>query len=123
MRKYTAFLLSAMGIGLGAVLVSRTVRRKPRKSVAQPTISEREFRATQAQARQLAQPVLDLNQADAEALKRLGVDDQLVDRIIDNRPYRNKLDLVSRMVLPEAVYATIRDKVGVAAGNDPIKVA
>ena len=121
MPKYTAFLLSALGIGVGAVLLRDTLRKKRR--LGKPTISEREFRAAQAQARQLAQPVLDLNQADADALKHLGVAEELVQRILDNRPYRSKLDLVSRMVLPEAVYTAIRHKIGVAAGHEAIKVA
>jgi hypothetical protein len=48
-----------------------------------------------------------------------------VDRLIENRPYRSKLELVSRMVLTEAEYETIREKVRVAEDRDrePVKIA
>jgi hypothetical protein len=42
---------------------------------------------------------------------------------VDNRPYRSKLELVSRMVIPEAAYARIKDKVGIARGDEPVKTA
>jgi Na+/glutamate symporter len=46
-----------------------------------------------------------------------------VERVIEGRPYRSKLELVSRMVIPEPIYAGIRDKIAVAEARDPIKVA
>jgi hypothetical protein len=37
-----------------------------------------------------------------------------VERLIENRPYRNKMELVSRMILADAVYATIKERIGVS---------
>jgi hypothetical protein len=44
---------------------------------------------------------------------------------VENRPYRGKLELVSRMVIPEAVYARIKDEIGVSdeAADAPVEVA
>ena len=65
----------------------------------------------------------DLNQAGSAELQELGLDPQSLERLIENRPYRSKLELVSRMVLAESVYAAIKDKIAVAGGRDSIKVA
>jgi predicted DNA-binding helix-hairpin-helix protein len=64
---------------------------------------------------------LDLNQCSREDLLRVpGLTDALADRILENRPYRHRLDLVARMVVPSGVYQNIRDLVdvdGSAAGR------
>lgn len=65
----------------------------------------------------------DINSADAEALKKLGLDEVAAGRIVENRPYRNKLELVSRMVIPEKLYGTIRHQIGVRDVEDAVKVA
>src|SRR3954468_9707318 len=49
--------------------------------------------------------LLDLNACTLRDLIALqGLDEETAGRVIENRPYRNKLDLVSRMVVPEATY-------------------
>lgn len=55
----------------------------------------------------------DLNEAERGELERLGLDALAIDRIVENRPYRNKLELVSRMIIPEALYGEIRHKIGI----------
>jgi hypothetical protein len=67
--------------------------------------------------------LLDLNTTSPSEFLRLGLDREMSDRIVDNRPYRNKLDLLSRMVIPEEAYNLIRNQVGVARATEPIKVA
>lgn len=67
--------------------------------------------------------LLDLNKATDAQLNTLGLDSDSLQRLIDNRPYRTKLELVSRMIVPENVYATIKDKVEVARGDEPVKTA
>ena len=44
------------------------------------------------------------------------------DRIVGNRPCRNKLDLLSRMVIPQQAYSAIKHQVGVAKASESIKI-
>lgn len=65
-----------------------------------------------------------LNKASREELQQLGIDDpQLLDRIIEQRPYRNKMDLLARMVVPEDVYERIKSRIDIDGPNDGVKVA
>lgn len=69
---------------------------------------------------------LDLNGASPEELRQLpGMDDSTVDRIIENRPYRHRLDLVARRVVPSWLYHEIHNMIDVDhdAAARPINVA
>lgn len=55
---------------------------------------------------------LDINTATADQLKAFpGIGDAYAKRIIDGRPYTAKNQLVSRGVLPEAVYNKIKESI------------
>jgi DNA uptake protein ComE-like DNA-binding protein len=67
---------------------------------------------------------VDINGVGREQLMALpGVTGELADRIIDNRPYRNKLDLLSRLVIPEDVYDSIKHSLHVEDSDEPVKIA
>ncbi len=68
---------------------------------------------------------LDLNNAAAEAFSVLGLRQELADRIIDNRPYRSKLELLERFVIPEADYDLIKSRISIdgSHANDAVRVA
>ena len=54
--------------------------------------------------------VLDINTATAEELKQIpGIGDAYAAKIIANRPYRAKNELVDKNVLPAGVYAKVKD--------------
>ena len=56
--------------------------------------------------------LLDLNSATREQLESLsGIGSAYSDKIIKGRPYARKDELVSKKVLPKAVYEKIKDKV------------
>lgn len=59
--------------------------------------------------------LLDLNSATERKLSRLpGMLPELVERIIENRPYATKIDLVGRRVIPDASYEMIKHVVTVS---------
>ena len=66
---------------------------------------------------------LDLNQCSMEEFLDIGIDQTSAERIIEERPYRNKLELVSRMVVPDEVYQLIRNRIFILESDEPIKVA
>ena len=73
-----------------------------------------------------AQAELDLNACSREELlQALGVDDELAERILENRPYRSKFDLLNRLIVPETVFSRVRSKVYVepAAARRSVQIA
>jgi DNA uptake protein ComE-like DNA-binding protein len=63
-----------------------------------------------------AQTGLDLNNCSREELLDLpGINDDLAERILDNRPYRSKFDLLNRLIVPDSVYSELRSRVYVEA--------
>jgi hypothetical protein len=71
----------------------------------------------------VSEHLLDLNSVSADQLAGLGLSRESQERLIENRPYRNKLELVSRMVLSQDEYAAIKDRVSLAEANEPVKIA
>jgi hypothetical protein len=69
------------------------------------------------------QHLIDLNGASGEQLGELGMSADSLERLLENRPYRNKLELISRMVLSQGEYAAIKDRVSVADAGEPVKIA
>lgn len=55
--------------------------------------------------------VADLNSASREQFEKLHLDSLAIDRILENRPYSNKLELLSRMIIPKALYSKIRHRI------------
>ena len=68
---------------------------------------------------------LDLNSAPVEAFCIFGLDRDAADRIVENRPYRTKIELLERYIIPKADYDVIKRRIATDQShkNDPIRVA
>lgn len=122
MRRYTGLILTGLGFATAVYLFGRATKRSATIPNIDLTTADLDYQNIPYEE-VVSQDLVDLNVSDATELLNLGLDQQSVDRVIENRPYRSKLELVSRMVLTESEYAGIRDRVAVAEGRDPVKVA
>lgn len=90
------FALSLLG---GSAMGQATAAPAAKPSAAAP-----------AQMAKTATEKLDINTATKDQLKELpGVGDAYSQKIIDGRPYRTKLDLVHKKIVPQATYDKIKD--------------
>ncbi len=102
MKKGIAAFLSGIGVSLLAAYAARGIRRQRRAEGLR---------------------VIDLNECSMSDFRKLGLDEQTADRIVESRPYRSKLELVSRVMLPNDIYDGIKHRVGVHDSQEPVKIA
>ena len=117
--------LALIGIGIGVIgtylFLRRNVQSTPDTDVL---LTTQDLDYPDVPTEELtAEHLTDLNNADREQLHRLKLDAQSLERLIENRPYRNKLELLSRLVLTQDVYDTVKDKIGISEGREPVKIA
>jgi hypothetical protein len=122
MRKRTGFFLSSIGIGVIGWLWLRRARRANQVREIHVTAEDLDYQDLSPEEL-TSSHLIDLNDSTADQLKDLNLAPESVERVIENRPYRNKLELVSRMVLTEAEYESIRENIAVAEGREPVKIA
>lgn len=106
MKKGIAAFLSGLGVSLLAAYAARGINRQRR-----------------AEGLAVRGRVIDLNECSMSDIRKLGIDEQTADRIVENRPYRSKLELVSRVMLPNDVYDSIKHRVDVHDSQEPVKIA
>jgi len=68
--------------------------------------------ASAGQMAKSAMGKLDINSASVDQLKELpGIGDAFSQKIVDGRPYRSKLDLVRKKIIPQSTYDKIKDMI------------
>jgi DNA uptake protein ComE-like DNA-binding protein len=117
--KWSTAVLVGAAASVVLLIAASQLGRKRRLKITTEDLTYQEHSPEELASHHL----LDLNTASHEELQRLGLNDEMTDKIVDNRPYRNKLDLLSRMVIPEATYNGIRSLIGVGGATQSIKIA
>lgn len=124
MTKRTGFVLGGIGMGIGLIGWLWLGRSRRGNQVPEIHVTAEDLDYQDLSPEELrSSHLIDLNDSTPDQLKSLNLTPESVERLIENRPYRSKLELVSRMVLTEAEYEIIRERVGVAEGREPVKIA
>jgi len=105
MLKRTLALLTALALTVGAA-VAPVAYAQAKKDAAAPAKTDK----AAPKAADTKKEPLDINSASADELKTLpGIGDAYSKKIIDNRPYAKKDQLVSKKVVPQKTYDGIKD--------------
>jgi hypothetical protein len=112
------------GFCLGAILLYGSRWYYGRRRIRNFHLTNDDLNYSDRSAEELVSDhLIDLNSASADQLTELGLSAESQERLINNRPYRSKLELISRMILSQDEYPAIKDRVSVAEANESVKIA
>jgi competence protein ComEA len=109
MTRLIALLVAVLfALSVPAVSAQTTTGTKPEvKTPAKP-----EPKADTRESGTPKKALLDINTASVDELKALpAIGDTYSQKIVDNRPYKRKDELVTKKVVPEATYNQIKDQI------------
>lgn len=108
MKRMIAILVALTFLTGFAGLTDGLAQTPPAKSEAKPAAKP----ATDAKKDMGKHEPIDINSASADELKSVpGIGDAYAKKIIDNRPYKGKDELVSKNVIPQATYNKIKGQI------------
>jgi competence protein ComEA len=106
-------LLFIAGPALPADVSAQAAPAKTESKVATPA-------KTEAKGGEAKSPLLDINTAPPSELEALpGIGDAYAKKIVENRPYKRKDELIKKKIIPQATYDKIKDRI--IAKQGPVK--
>jgi competence protein ComEA len=112
MKRMLALLVTLLFLAGFAGLPDSFAQTPPAKSEAKPAAKDAAKPATDAVKEVGKHALVDINSATAEVLKSVpGIGDAYSKKIIENRPYKRKDELVAKKVVPQATYDKIKDHI------------
>jgi DNA uptake protein ComE-like DNA-binding protein len=112
MKRLVALLVASLFLaGVAGVPVS-FAQTPPAKGEAKPAAKDAAKPAADVKKDAAKHEPVDINSASADELKAIpGIGDAYSKKIIENRPYKRKDELVQKKVVPQATYDKIKDHV------------
>jgi competence protein ComEA len=111
MLKHLAAVTLALALGAGTALAQTTTTPTP---ATPPAASKSTAPVAQPAKPAATKDLVDLNTATAKDLAKLpGLNETQAEAIVKARPYKGKDELVQKKIVPETVFAQIKDQITV----------
>jgi competence protein ComEA len=108
MRFVRLLLVAVAAISLALGAEAKAAKKTEAKTSQAPAARE----AAKSDAAASKQAIIDINTASEKELKTLpGIGDAYAAKIVQNRPYRAKNQLVQKNIVPQATYDKIQDMI------------